>query len=313
MRYNKSVAKPPPKKPLRPPDTLEEGSQAFQIKPQDGNSDVPDVSRLLNRKKLKSAPQPPIENTLTSGTATATDTSVSSKQELTMDSFVFDSSVFLEETSAESKPAPPPPEAVELKGVDQQNEISFNLETFAEAQSAQSVVSVETKGSSQVVPGRRARSIMQPLVIWDKSALRKSKDSIAQLLMAIPENELVAAVFLGARQENRSLVFLATAAYSPGDRIEVWTGLVWDPRIVADLWSQFAQKGNIELSPPSVNTLITSNRNVTRATFGVEPEEFLTLFQIGPKNQFRGLLAVITHGSLEAKIPSLQKIASESA
>ena len=57
---------------------------------------------------------------------------------------------------------------------------------------------------------------------------------------------------------------------------------------------------------------ITSNRNVTRSVFGVEQNEYLNLFQVGPKKHFRGLLAVITTESLESKAPTLSHMVTAS-
>jgi hypothetical protein len=98
--------------------------------------------------------------------------------------------------------------------------------------------------------------------------------------------------------------FSATALSGDVSRKVVWTGLKWDPSVVPAAWNYFIKVGYVELAPPGANTDQMSQRNVLRAAFGIQPNEWLLLIQIGPQNACRGALAVITKRSI---VPELHQ------
>jgi hypothetical protein len=106
-----------------------------------------------------------------------------------------------------------------------------------------------------------------------------------------------------ASSGNAAPVFQASAALAEDDKIELWTGLKWDPAVAPDTWNLFVKGGLVELSPPSTQTNVKSNRNVIRAAFGVGKGEWLLLIRAGSAQKCRGVLAVVSSRPILNEIP----------
>lgn len=99
-------------------------------------------------------------------------------------------------------------------------------------------------------------------------------------------------------------LFVSTATVLPQDRLSIWTGLKWDPRVVPEMWNFYIRSGYVELPPPGANTHQNSHRNIVRLAFGITHPEWLLLVQVGPSHQSRGVVAFVSHQSL---LPSLSE------
>lgn len=143
------------------------------------------------------------------------------------------------------------------------------------------------------------------LILWDKNLLEKNPDPLAKGLVQLLKNGVNGVVFLAivAPPEGSPVPhFVGTAAHASPDRLSLWNGIHWDPTVVPDLWNKFVNLGIAELGPPGSETLKTSNRNVVRAAFGVNSDEWLTLVRTGPQHACRGVLALISNDSVQSAI-----------
>jgi hypothetical protein len=88
--------------------------------------------------------------------------------------------------------------------------------------------------------------------------------------------------------------FIATAGVQIENGSPFWDGLKWQPQQFADIWKILVDKGFAEFAPGS--------QNITRTAFDLNPNHWLTLIRVGSPDQCRGVLAVVSSSSLEAKI-----------
>jgi hypothetical protein len=145
-------------------------------------------------------------------------------------------------------------------------------------------------------------------VIWDNTNLSSSQDPLAQGLTKLLVKGATSALFLriGAPEGGSKVpVFWAKSAVSPKHRMEIWTGLKWDPALVSDMWRHFVREGFIELTPPATRTNERSNRNMVRGAFGVAKDEWFTMVRVGPANACRGVIAIVSTNTLR---PDLDKL-----
>jgi hypothetical protein len=122
------------------------------------------------------------------------------------------------------------------------------------------------------------------------------KGAISALFLAITPPPAGSPVphFLGT-----AAAFAPTGAATSKTKLELWSGLKWDPTVVPELWNYFVRAGFVELSPPGTMTNVASTRNVVRAAFGCAPDEWLTLVSAGTPNACRGVLAILSKASLQ--------------
>ncbi len=145
-----------------------------------------------------------------------------------------------------------------------------------------------------------------PLILWESQRLQFSQDPLARGLTLLIESGTSSSLFLAvsaATPESPAPLFIGAAAVNPKDRIFLWKGLKWDPRIVPEVWNYFIKSGYVEFPPPGTMTNVMSHRNVVRAAFGVEQEEWLSLLRVGDLIACRGILAVISSKSLQEVLP----------
>ncbi len=158
-------------------------------------------------------------------------------------------------------------------------------------------------------------------VVWNLGELDVQKDSLALGLQNLFSAGAYSILFLAIQSDSSDASiphFLSAATVKPQERLLLWTGLKWDPRIVPEVWNLFVKTGFVEFSPPGTMTNIMSNRNVIRGAFGINQNEWLALLRVGELAACRGVLAVISAKSVRPTLietlalmnkPSLRKAA----
>jgi hypothetical protein len=145
----------------------------------------------------------------------------------------------------------------------------------------------------------------QRIALWELKQLKNGPDPLGQGLALMIERGAREALFLALQAPPAGSPvphFVAAAAIAPRERLKLWTGLKWDPTVVPSLWNLFVRSGHAELPPPGAETDIASNRNVVRAAFGVEQDEWLLLVRAGPIDQCRGVIALVSDRSMLAPL-----------
>jgi hypothetical protein len=158
----------------------------------------------------------------------------------------------------------------------------------------------------QAAPRRSAKAV-QKLIQWELTQLRAGKDPLGLGIAVMLQKGAVSALFLSITQPTQPSpvpLFISTAAVQPQNKLALWTGLSWDPRVAPEMWNQFVKTGVIELGPPSENTNQGSNRNILRTAFGINPNEWLILIRVGPEVRCRGVVALISNKSILAELNS---------
>lgn len=163
---------------------------------------------------------------------------------------------------------------------------------------------------------RGVAEVSAPLVEWNKTMLADSKDPLAKGLNQLIEHSKknLQGIFLAlqrnpldriaeGQQPPKMPQFIAKAAYGKASRFSLWAGLNWDPNLFPDLWDVFVRDGLVELTPPGTMTVPTSQRNLVRGAFGVQPQEWLTLVRVGTADSCRGILVMISNESLKSAPP----------
>ncbi|HAR43592.1 MAG TPA: hypothetical protein DCS07_13345 [Bdellovibrionales bacterium] len=144
------------------------------------------------------------------------------------------------------------------------------------------------------------------LIIWDLATLRKGNDPLGKGLLFLVEKGVTSAVFLKiAPPKPGSTVpdFMSSATVQPQDKLQIWTGMRWDPTVSPEAWNQLLKLGYVEFPPPGTYTNLQSVRNVVRAAFGLVGDEWLTLIRVGTPTICRGILALISLKSAALIIP----------
>lgn len=146
------------------------------------------------------------------------------------------------------------------------------------------------------------RKPVSQLVLWEIERLKAGADPLGQGVGVLFAKGAYSALFLAITPPVAGSPvphFLAKAAIAPGPgKQALWNGLRWDPKVAPDVWNQFVRSGVLELPPPGTQTQASSNRNMVRAAFGVEPGEWLTIVRAGPPNSCRGLVALVSKSSI---------------
>jgi hypothetical protein len=157
----------------------------------------------------------------------------------------------------------------------------------------------------QPAPKRAPSPEIPKLMTWDLSLLQSGQDPLGKGLASLFQKGAKCGLFLAIQpppEGSKVPHFLSTSSIQEKQRIELWTGLRWDPTEVPEVWNQLVKAGNVEFAPPGTFTHLHSNRNVIRSGFGITQNEWLLLIRVGPPNACRGIVAVISHQSL---IPQL--------
>lgn len=202
----------------------------------------------------------------------------------------------------------PPPEKIQIEK--SKFEIEINLrpgDNPLEIESTSTPFKAkneDTKSNPRIQKSQRKNSVKpaENLVLWDLLSLKNSTDSLGKALSYLFEKGASSGLFLAITpppQGSSVPLFLSTAAIEPQDRLNLWTGLQWDPRILPEVWNFFLKIGIVEFAPPGTMTNIMSNRNVIRGAFGVSQEEWLSLLRVGEINACRGVVALISKTSLQ--------------
>lgn len=172
----------------------------------------------------------------------------------------------------------------------------------AEPPAPESAAEPEPRAAIRARHSRRAKQSLKDLIVWDLAQLRAGADPLGKgLAQLFQKGGAHAALFLGIQPPppgSPAPVFDAAAVVTPGKKTDVWRGLRWDPTVVPDLWNIFVKLGQVELSPPGTRTYVKSNRNVVRGAFGIQQDEWITLVRAGPVNGCRGIIAIVSRGSV---------------
>lgn len=275
--------------------SADDEAQAFTHDSENSNAqEVPSISLLLNRKKLRARldekPEAPLPETEWQKDLPPEPTQALDPAQVELENQVMKSevSLILEapqglQLHVESPGAAVTPEsATPVRVID-----------APEALSPRAKIHRAPKRE-----GARAKKLLE----WSLESFSKSPDPLARALAVLVPKGVSAGVFLAIQPpsaEGKTPHFSAAAAFADKSRMRTWKGLIWDPTLLPDLWNQFIHSGNVELPPPGANTTITSARNVVRSAFGVEPGEWITLLRVGPPNACRGVLALISTQSLQ--------------
>jgi hypothetical protein len=158
---------------------------------------------------------------------------------------------------------------------------------------------------------RKGPTTVPKLQEWDRAMLATNADPVAKTLTFLFEHGGMGAVFMaplpGSSAQN--VEFYATAGVADPMKKLVWNGLTWKPLLVQELWLDLLKEGCLELSPPQLDTVATSHRNVVRGAFGLEAGEWLTLLRVGSAQACRGILVIVSRNSLAKAAPqALQMI-----
>ena len=188
-------------------------------------------------------------------------------------------------TSTSKKPKPEGRQAAPPKPAAQKTKASSGA-------TGESHVKIQPQSRKEVRP--------QSLEIWETGMMDQSTDPVAQALKIFFDQGARSVLYLTMTPNPPTTIplFVSSATLLPGMRLETWTGMKWDPTLTPEVWNDLLKEGFLEYSPPADSTVATSPRNVLRAAFGLEPNEWLLLTGVGPQPYFRGILALLSEESL---------------
>lgn len=160
-----------------------------------------------------------------------------------------------------------------------------------------------------------------PLITWDLNQLKTSSDPLAKALTFLFLKGVVSSLFLRTlppSHPQETPKFNATAIAGERSRVNLWTGLQWDPAIAPEVWQQFSKVGYLELGPSGTGTQLKSQRNVLRSALGLKSDEWLIIVRVGSDHASRGIVALFSNRSVAAEFRSalplfLAKIDSRAA
>ena len=138
---------------------------------------------------------------------------------------------------------------------------------------------------------------------------------MAQAISQLIESGLTSALFIEATDHGtptESPQFKASAAFAPMSKETLWAGLVWTPAVAPKIWQQLLTLSYVDLTPPETMTVVTSDRNTVRTAFAVDSNEYLILARIGPADDPRGLLALVSSKSIVAELQSILMLLTSS-
>jgi hypothetical protein len=287
-------------------DDTKENTSTFTVDHETSDSiDMPSVTKLLNRKSLglkKSPPSPQPVSPVKSDSNT--------------------------------QPKIPPPSVKPPLPVPEPSHMpSSGIEISITASDAPTTIEIETSSSPvqsepstptpiAVAPPRiqraqrKATRSIQPLIIWEVPLLESGADPLGKGIAIMLKRGATQALFLSITPPpSGSPVphFVSTATVLPGTKLNLWTGLKWDPTVVPEMWNFFVKSGQVELSPPGTRTNQSSHRNVVRAAFGVLQTEWLLLVRVGTANACRGVVAFTSLQSLLTQLDEALPLLTTSA
>lgn len=257
--------------------------------------EMPSISRLLNRKKLGLGPPPPPQAT----------------RGIQKELLRRKTPVSEPQMSRRTPPKLPPKldfDALSQRGKSKRAEVPPSLPEKPSAipTAAQSPTHDLSSGAAQprIQPASRKHRATQHevLIQWHLTDLLASHDPLARGLSHLLKNGAYAAVFLSIQPPPGELkipVFHATAAIGPTPYFRLWTGLRWNPETVSAFWKRILNSGYMILAPTESHTNPSSGKYLVRGAFGLAPDEWLTILQVGPMEACRGVLAVVSKVPLE--------------
>ncbi len=243
---------------------------------------MPGITRLLNRKKLglstPSAASVPVPTPPSSPIPTAAPAQAEKVEAAPREIVISDSAETLEfELRAQIGSASPP---------------------STEAPGEAPALSVAKVQRAKNVERRSPERLKQ----WNSSELSSGTTPIEKALVVLMAQGGKSSLWMelkGALPPAEStLCFGGTAFLGSREQAETWTGLKWTPGLTPDLWEQLSSVRYLEFAPPGPETLVTSSRNLIRAAFGVQINEFLLLLPAGSQQGIHGVLAVLSQVSL---------------
>jgi hypothetical protein len=145
----------------------------------------------------------------------------------------------------------------------------------------------------------------QQLNLWTVDTLKSSSDPLGKGILMMIEKGAISALYLSvvaAADRAHPPTFSSSATVNPDTKLNLWTGLTWNPTFVPEAWNTFTQAGMLELAPPETRTNAQSFRNVIRTAFGIQSGEWLLLVRAGPAKGVRGVIAFISTKSIAAEL-----------
>ncbi len=290
---------------------------SFTVDERSGVNEMPSVTKLLNRKKLENfkgsdLPAPPTPPPIPEmpqaapslETWSSPPTSPSGPMP-TLELHIGESSQNASSSSAPSIQLEPPTTETQTPAV---LELSVAPPVAAEIP-APSLAAQPGSGAAKpkIRKQTERHGAASNLAHWTREDLTKSRDPLAQSVIEALNRGATGALYLSveAPAPGATPVFKATAECQAQLKANYWQGLLWDPKVVPELWNFLATKGCVELSPPGTVTYIKSNRNVARSAFGVSADEWLLLIRVGGERSLRGILCVL---SKKTMVPDLQAV-----
>lgn len=251
--------------------------------------DVPSVTKLLNRKSLRSSAPPEKLPPVAPPSFVPEPQSPSAAPAISI-----------------SIPEPSPSESASPL------EISVSIDTSAasaepelQLQTSAPAATPAPSNKPKIQPSvRKANPSVQAapaLIIWEPDLLQNGSDPMGKGIFLALKKGATSALFLALvpPEAGKSVPqFIATASVLGKAKLGVWTGLKWNPEIVPEMWNYFLKAGQVELGPPGSATNQKSNRNVVRAAFGILPQEWLLLVRAGTAQNCRGIVALISPQSI---------------
>lgn len=200
--------------------------------------------------------------------------------------------------------SPTPPSSPPIASTPAATSLKLSTEELSNSQKVNEVHKpIQHKSLLQPIAIRaeqRSASVKR-LILWDAEILQHSSDPMGRAIVLLSKKGLKSALFMGIIAPSPSSpvpTFNSSATVNPLRKLNIWTGLRWNPSVTIEIWNHFVKNGVVELAPPGTTTNMYSQRNMIRAAFGIESDEWLTLVRVGPTHGCRGVLAFVSKQSI---------------
>jgi hypothetical protein len=218
-------------------------------------------------------------------------------------------------TSAAASATPPPSEvkeegiAISLSLEGETSESPLPPETAAEKPVPEKTTSEKNAGIRTSERALTRTMDYRPARIWNRDELKFGQDPLGTGMNAILESgKSKGMLFLQAKADSKRPTFESFAVSDVEERRFAWlSGMTWDSLALPELWSAFIKAGVLEISPPSGPQKMTAQlqaRLLARRLFDASAEETLTLVKIGSKMTTRGILVILSKGSVLNEVNS---------
>jgi hypothetical protein len=197
--------------------------------------------------------------------------------------------------------------------ISQMDSSDFQIEISGQSGEIATQPKEETKPGFKIQKAQRKLNIVPHVSLeqWELSNLKTGTDLLGKALVYLFEKGATNALFLGISPPppgSTIPLFISSATVEPKERLTLWMGLQWDPRVVPEVWNFFLKTGIVEFAPPGTMTNVMSTRNVIRGAFGVDQSEWLSLLRVGELKTCRGVVALLSKSSLQLPLRQAMRI-----